>query len=153
MKKSSKWALTALWMLVLGLPAQADEAVFAGGCFWCMEEAFEQVEGVSEVISGYAGGHLEDPGYRQVVSGRSGHAEVVKVVYDPDVVSYRDLLQEFWLNIDPTVRNRQFCDSGNQYRTAIFAVDEAQLELAEASKVAVHAQKPFDGPIETEIAE
>jgi hypothetical protein len=101
-------------------------AVFAGGCFWCMEPPYDKLEGVIETVSGYAGGHTENPGYYDVVGGGTGHAEVVKVVYDPAQISYAELLDVFWNNIDPTTLDRQFCDVGDQYRTAIFYVKDQQ---------------------------
>jgi peptide-methionine (S)-S-oxide reductase len=116
------------------------EATFGAGCFWCIEKDFEKLEGVKEVISGYAGGHVNNPSYRQVSSGSTGHTEVVRVVYDPKVVTYDRLLSYFWHNVDPTVKNRQFCDAGTQYRSAIFAHDAAQKAAAEKSKAAVAAE-------------
>lgn len=115
-------------------------ATFGAGCFWCIEKDFEKLKGVKEVISGYAGGHVDNPSYRQVSSGSTGHTEVVQVIYDPKVVGYDRLLTWFWHNVDPTVRDRQFCDRGTQYRSAIFAHDAEQKRLAEASKQAVAAE-------------
>lgn len=126
-------------------------ALFAGGCFWCMEPPFDRLEGVVSTTSGYTGGHQTDPTYRQVSEGTTGHAEVVRIVFDPEKISYAQLLEVFWRNIDPTTADRQFCDHGSQYRTAIFYLDEGQRRLAEASKAAVEGTKPFDGPIVTEI--
>lgn len=142
-----------LLSLALGGNALAAEerAVFAGGCFWCMEEAFERIEGVDEVISGYAGGTPEDATYRRVAAGRTDHAEVIEVRYDPAEVSYRDLLQTFWLNIDPTTPDRQFCDSGRQYRPALFPAGEEQERLARESLALVAIQKPFDAAIRVSI--
>lgn len=127
--------ITALCLLVTSASAQAETATatFAGGCFWCVEADFDKVDGVLETISGYAGGDKVDPSYREVVSGRTGHAEVVQITYDPSLVSFAELLETFWINIDPTVINRQFCDRGDQYRTAIFFHDESQQVLAVAS--------------------
>lgn len=127
------------------------KAIFAGGCFWCMEEAFESVEGVVSVTSGYMGGQKANPSYEDVSAGGTGHAESVEVVYDPAKVSYRRLLDIFWRNIDPTTPDRQFCDRGNQYRSAIFYQDDQQKRLAEASKQAVEKSKPFKEPIVTQI--
>ncbi|CAM3450212.1 peptide-methionine (S)-S-oxide reductase MsrA [Halomonas lysinitropha] len=133
--------------------AQADEetasAVFAGGCFWCMEEAYDKVEGVKAATSGYSGGNTDDPTYEQVTGGDTGHAEVVKVDYDPDQVDYETLLHVFWRNIDPFAVDRQFCDKGSSYRSAIFPMNEDQRALAESSKEAVAER--FDQPIATEI--
>jgi len=126
-------------------------ATFAGGCFWCIEADFEKVEGVVTVTSGYTGGTVEDPSYEDVSAGGTGHAEAVRVVFDPEVVSYRELLDIFWHNIDPTVVDRQFCDIGSQYRSAIFYHDETQREMAEQSLAELEHSKPFPEPIVTEI--
>jgi peptide-methionine (S)-S-oxide reductase len=126
-------------------------ATFAGGCFWCMEPPYDKLPGVSATISGYMGGRSANPTYEQVSSGTTGHAEVVQVVYDPKKVSYARLLEVFWVNIDPTVKDRQFCDTGSQYRTAIFYHDEAQREAALASKAALEKSKPFKEPLVTPI--
>ncbi len=128
-------------------------AVFAGGCFWCMEPPFDKLPGVKSTISGYIGGHVADPTYEQVSAGGTGHAEVVQVKYDPRQVSYAELLQVFWRNIDPVAVDRQFCDVGDQYRSAIFTVDEEQQRLAEASKRKWQASGRFEQPIATEIVE
>ncbi|MFT5532776.1 MAG: peptide-methionine (S)-S-oxide reductase [Burkholderiaceae bacterium] len=117
-------------------PASAS-AVFGGGCFWCIEADFEKLPGVLEVDSGYAGGKLVNPTYEQVSAGNSGHIEVVKVIYDPAKVSYATLLDYFWHHIDPTVKNRQFCDVGSQYRSAIFVENDAQRAAITASKAAI----------------
>ena len=127
------------------------KATFAGGCFWCVEEAFEKVPGVISAVSGYTDGNVDNPSYRQVTGGQTGHAEAVEVVFDPEQVTYEQLLDVFWRNIDPTVVDRQFCDVGNQYRTAIFAHDAEQMRLAEASKEALQMSKPFAEPIVTPI--
>jgi peptide-methionine (S)-S-oxide reductase len=126
-------------------------AIFAGGCFWCMEPPFDNTPGVEATISGYTGGNKVDPTYEEVSSGRTGHAESVEVVYDPKVVSYEKLLDVYWHNVDPTVKDRQFCDAGTQYRTAIFYVDDAQRKAAEASKAALDKSRPFKAPIVTAI--
>jgi peptide-methionine (S)-S-oxide reductase len=127
------------------------KATFAGGCFWCMEAPFDVLPGVISTTSGYTGGSKKNPTYQEVSSGRTGHAEAVQVVYDPKKISYEKLLEVFWHNIDPTVKDQQFCDVGNQYRTAIFYHDEAQKKAAEASKVALQQNRPFKGEILTEI--
>jgi peptide-methionine (S)-S-oxide reductase len=127
-------------------------ATFAGGCFWCMEPPFDEVEGVVSTISGYIGGTVKDPTYEQVSAGGTGHAEALRVEYDPSKVSYRNLLDVFWRNIDPLVKNRQFCDVGEQYRSAIFYHDEEQRRLAEETKRAIEASGRFDREIVTEIA-
>lgn len=108
-------------------------ATFAGGCFWCMQPPFDKLEGVVRTTVGYTGGHKENPTYEEVSSGSTGHAEAVEILYDPQKVSYERLLEVFWQNIDPTIKDRQFCDVGSQYRTAIFYHDEEQKRLAENS--------------------
>lgn len=127
------------------------KATFAGGCFWCMEPPYEKIPGVISVTSGYTGGHGKNPTYEDVSSGGTGHAEAVQVVYDPGKVSYRALLDVFWHNIDPTVKDRQFCDVGSQYRTAIFYHDGEQKREAEASRAELERSKPFREGIVTEI--
>ncbi len=125
---------------------------FAGGCFWCMEPPYDKLPGVVATISGYMGGTKRNPTYEEVSTGRTGHTEVVQVTYDPAKVSYEKLLEVFWRNIDPTVADRQFCDFGSQYRTAIFYHTAEQRRLAEASKGALEKSKPFKDPIVTPIA-
>jgi len=127
------------------------EAIFAGGCFWCMESLFEFVPGVLEAISGYTGGDVENPTYEQVTTGTTGHFEAVLVRYDPAQTSYEELLDEFWRNVNPTDAGGQFHDRGSQYNTAIFILDEEQRALAEASKRALEASGVFDEPIVTKI--
>ena len=147
-----KWMLFALLLALT--PAQAqkvEKATFAGGCFWCTEEAFEKTPGVISAVSGYMGGKVKNPTYEQVSTGRTGHTEVVEVTYDPAKVTYEKLLEVFWLNHDPTVKDRQFCDSGSQYRPEIFYHPEDQKRLAEASKAKWEKQKPFRQPIVTPI--
>lgn len=121
-----------------GLPAMETEAkqrvaTFAGGCFWCMEKPFDILEGVISTTSGYAGGHSDNPTYRQVSLGGTGHTEVVQVVYDPDRVSFEELLEVYWVNVDPLTDNAQFCDRGSQYRAGIFYHDEGQKQAALAT--------------------
>ncbi|MEW5826283.1 MAG: peptide-methionine (S)-S-oxide reductase MsrA [Candidatus Bipolaricaulota bacterium] len=128
-----------------------EEAIFAGGCFWCMESIFEPVPGVLEVVSGYTGGDRENPTYEEVSTGRTGHFEAVRVRYDAGRVSYEELLDVFWRHIDPTDAGGQFHDRGSQYRTAIFTLSEAQKQLAEASKSALEAAEVFAKPIATLI--
>jgi peptide-methionine (S)-S-oxide reductase len=128
-------------------------ATFAGGCFWCMEPPFDRLDGVVSTISGYTGGTVQNPSYEQVSGGRTGHTEAVQVTYDPSRISYERLLEVFWLNIDPTVKDRQFCDIGSQYRAAIFVHGAEQRRLAEASKAALERDRPFKGAIVTEIAD
>ena len=128
------------------------KAVFAGGCFWCVESDFDRVQGVLSTTSGYTGGTVANPTYEQVSSKTTGHAEAVEVVFDPSKVSYAQLVAYFWRTIDPTTKDRQFCDSGSPYRTAIFATDAEQLKIALASKAALDKTKPFKEPIVTEVA-
>ena len=145
-------ALAAAWPVAA--KAQADKAgtaIFAGGCFWCVEADFDKVPGVLETVSGYSGGKVDNPTYEQVSSKRTGHAEVVRIRFDPAKVSYEQLLAVFWKSIDPTTRDRQFCDSGSPYRTAIYAVDDQQLKAAQASLAALEKSKPFKEPIVTQI--
>ena len=128
-----------------------EKATFAGGCFWCMEPPFEQLKGVSTVTAGYTGGHVVNPTYEQVSAGDTGHAEAVQVEYDPTQVTYEQLLEVFWRNIDPTQVEGQFADHGTQYRTSIFYHNAEQKKLAEASKAKLEATKKFPEPIVTEI--
>ncbi len=132
-------------------PAGAAVAAFAGGCFWCMEPPYDKLDGVLSTTSGYMGGTKRNPTYEEVSSGRTGHAEVVQVVYDPKKVTYEKLLEVFWRNVDPTVIDRQFCDVGSQYRTAIFVHTDEQRRAAENSKALLAMTKPFKDPIVTPI--
>jgi peptide-methionine (S)-S-oxide reductase len=129
--------------------AKTETATFAGGCFWCVESDFDKVDGVISTTSGYTGGKTANPTYREVGGGGTGHAEAVAIVYDPAKVSYEKLLNVFWRSVDPTVKDRQFCDSGNEYRTAIFYHNEEQRKLAEATKK--EAEAVLKQPIVTEI--
>lgn len=131
--------------------ADLEKAIFAGGCFWCMEAPFDQLPGVLSVTSGYTGGHKKFPTYEEVSAGGTGHAEAVEVVYDPARISYPSLLNVFWHNIDPTVTDRQFCDAGHQYRAAIFYRGEEQRKSALRSKAALEKSKPFREAVVTEI--
>lgn len=124
-------------------------AIFAGGCFWCMEPQFAGVEGVSKVVSGYTGGHTKNPTYEQVSTGKTGHVEAIEVTYDPAKVSYSRLLDIFWDNIDPLDENGQFCDKGSQYLAGIFTTDDEQMKLAQESKEA--AARKFGKPVATII--
>jgi peptide-methionine (S)-S-oxide reductase len=153
----------AVWMMaVAGCRGQTKEApppsdknlrvaTFSGGCFWCMEHPFDELEGVVSTTSGYTGGRLPNPTYEQVSSGATGHAESIRVVYDPARVTYRKLLEVFWRNIDPVARNGQFCDAGNQYRSAIYYNDETEKKQAEASRAELQASGRFQQPIATLI--
>ena len=127
------------------------EATFAGGCFWCMQPPFEQLKGVISVKAGYTGGHTKNPSYEDVCTGTTGHAESVQVIYDPAKITYDELLDVFWRNIDPTSENSQFADHGTQYRSAIFYHNEEQKRLAEASKEKLGQSGKFNKPIVTEI--
>jgi len=152
--------LLTLWLLSTGAISgeinqtttqQTAVATFAGGCFWCMEPPFDKIDGVISTTSGYTGGQKLNPTYEEVSSGGTGHAEAVQIIYDPNTVSYQQLLKIFWRNVDPTTADRQFCDTGRQYRTAIFYHDEEQKRLAEESKAGLEKNKPFNQAIVTEI--
>ena len=151
------WALAALWAAAVGAqpkpdaPPRTETAIFAGGCFWCVEADFDKVDGVLETTSGYIGGRVPNPTYGAVSAGGTGHTEAVKIVFDPTRISYAQLLEKFWPTIDPTVKDQQFCDVGSQYRSGIFPLDQKQLKEAEASKAALQKSKPFKTPIVTEI--
>ena len=127
------------------------KAYFAGGCFWCMEEAFEKVSGVIDTVSGYMGGTVKNPTYEQVSAGQTGHAESVEVRYDPSKVTYTQLLEAFWRNVDPVTPDAQFCDHGNQYRAVIFYQGDEEKRLAEESKQAIEQSKRFSTPIVTQV--
>jgi peptide-methionine (S)-S-oxide reductase len=150
----SLWIVLAV-TLAVSATAQPNEApktaiaTFAGGCFWCVEADFDKVAGVISTTSGYTGGRTANPSYEEVSRGGTGHAEAVEIVYDPAKLSYEKLLDVLWHNIDPLAKNRQFCDHGDQYRTAVFYHDDKQRSLAQASKAAVQAR--FKQPIQTEI--
>jgi peptide-methionine (S)-S-oxide reductase len=146
--------LTAL-LLVIAVPmarggSQAN-ATFAGGCFWCMQPPFDQLDGVISTAVGYTGGHTKNPTYEEVESGDTGHAEAIQITYDPKKITYAKLLDVFWHNIDPLTPNGQFCDHGTQYRSAIFYHNDEQKHLAEESKKALEASGSFHRPIVTEI--
>jgi peptide-methionine (S)-S-oxide reductase len=147
--------LIGAWNVQSATQAAADailgKAYFAGGCFWCMEEAFEKVEGVLSVSSGYMGGTVANPNYEDVSAGRTGHAESVEVVYDPARVSYQKLLDAFWRNVDPITPNAQFCDHGSQYRSAVFFQTDEEKRVAEATKQAIEQSRRFKEPIVTQI--
>lgn len=128
-----------------------ETAIFAGGCFWCVEEAFEKVPGVSKAVSGYIGGTTPNPTYEQVAAKQTGHAEAVEVTYDPSKVSYSQLVDWFWRNIDPFDANGQFCDKGSPYRSGIHYRGDAQKKVAEASKAALEASGRFKQKIATEL--
>lgn len=128
-----------------------QNATLAGGCFWCLEAVYEQLEGVEEVVSGYAGGHIPNPTYEQVCTGRTGHAEVVQITYHPDVVSYKEILEVFFDIHDPTTLNRQGADVGTQYRSAIFYHNEEQKKIAEEMIRELDASGAWNDPIVTQV--
>jgi peptide-methionine (S)-S-oxide reductase len=131
--------------------AGSDTAIFGAGCFWCIEAVFQEIKGVLKVESGYSGGTVKNPSYREVCEGTTGHAEVARITFDPKVISYDELLSIFWQTHDPTTMNRQGNDSGTQYRSAIFYTSEKQQQLAEKYKKELNAQGAFANPIVTEI--
>jgi len=156
--------LVGMLVPALGVSARANaaevalaegqqSAIFAGGCFWCVESDFDKVPGVLKTISGYTGGQKLNPTYEEVSAGYTGHAEAVQVVFDSKKVSYQQLVEFFWRSIDPTTLNSQFCDHGNQYRTAIFYNSPEQKQIAEQSKAALEKNKPFKERIVTEITQ
>ncbi len=168
MKRLSFWAAAGAALVAVGAglafaqvapaptaaaaaPAGSAKATFAGGCFWCVEADFDKVPGVMSTTSGYIGGTLANPSYEQVSSKTTGHAEAVEIVFDPAKVSYEQLLEKFWRSIDPTTKDRQFCDAGSPYRTAIFTHGPQQAAAAQASKAALDRSKPFKEPIVTTI--
>ena len=129
------------------------KATFAGGCFWCMEHPFDELDGVVSTTSGYTGGHTVDPTYPEVSTGGTGHTEAVQIEYDPTKVTYEELLNVYWRNVDPTTPDAQFCDHGNQYRPEIFYHTEEQKQLAEASRTHIEKTKTFPEPIVIEITQ
>jgi len=144
------------WMVIImaTTPVAANEiekATFAAGCFWCMEHPFDEIKGVISTTSGYTSGHQENPTYQQVSAGGTGHTEAVQVLFDPNIVSYAQLLDVYWRNSDPTTANRQFCDVGSQYRPGIFFHSNEQRRLAEASKQKIEQNKSFHEDVITEI--
>ncbi len=140
-----------LFSIQINAYAENKTAVFAGGCFWCMEKPFDHIDGVISTTSGYTGGHVENPTYKQTSSGTTGHYEAIQVEYDADKVNYEKLLEVFWQNIDPFDKRGQFCDKGSQYRAAIFTSDEKEIELAKKSKEALQKKINGKATIVTEI--
>ena len=132
---------------------KTDTATFAAGCFWCVEAVFQELKGVLSVTSGYTGGKIKNPTYREVCSGLTGHAEACQIIFDPAVITYDELLEAFWSSHDPTTLNRQGADQGTQYRSAIFYHNEDQKKLAESYKAKLNAENAFDKPIVTEISQ
>ncbi len=168
MRAAAVWALSAALSLAAAVvvaqgaanpppagpaatPVNAAKATFAGGCFWCVEADFDKVPGVLSTTSGYIGGTVANPTYNQVSAKSTGHAEAVEIAYDPAKVSYEQLLRVYWRSIDPTTVDRQFCDAGSPYRTAIFTHGPQQAAAAQASKAALEMTKPFREPIVTQI--
>lgn len=149
----------AILAITLSLPgfaettsgSKVETAILAGGCFWCIEADYEKLEGVLDVVSGYTGGTVENPTYRQVSAGRTGHIEAVKVTYDANRISYAEILDYFWRHIDPTRNDGQFCDSGSQYRPAIFYATANQKMVATESKQNIEKTKPFSEPVKVEL--
>lgn len=131
--------------------AKMESAILAGGCFWCIEADYEKLNGVVDVVSGYTGGFITNPAYEQVSSGRSGHIESVRITYNPEIISYTQILDYFWKHIDPTRDDGQFCDSGPQYRPAIFYLDDKQKELAIKSTTKINLTKPFKAALKVEL--
>lgn len=147
-----KSILSLLALFAISVPTFAEEtAIFAGGCFWCMEKPFDQVDGVSKTISGYIDGQTKNPTYRQVSSGSTGHTEAVEITYNPDKVSYEQLLEIFWRNIDPLDARGQFCDKGSQYRSGIYTLSDAQNNAAIASRDTLNNSGKLGSKIVTEI--
>jgi methionine-S-sulfoxide reductase len=154
-----RFTIPMLFAWFLSIPVIADtftepkleSVVLGGGCFWCIEADYEKLDGVVDVISGYAGGHVKNPTYKQVSAGGSGHIEVVKVTYDANKINYSQILDYFWRHVDPTRDDGQFCDRGPQYRPAIFYQDQAQKKLALASTKKIEQSKPFTEPLKVEL--
>ena len=167
MSRFSKFWIAPVLLMFLSAATSADEpkskektsekkmetATFGGGCFWCVEAVFQRMKGVEKIVSGYSGGKIENPTYEQVCSGRTGHAEVIQVTFDPAVAKYKDLLEVFWKTHDPTTLNRQGADSGTQYRSSIFYHNDEQKKVAEEYKEKLNKSGIFDDPIVTEIVE
>jgi len=128
-----------------------ETAILAGGCFWCIEADFEKLKGVTDVVSGYIGGHISNPTYKQVSGGRSGHIESIKITYKPDIINYSQILDFFWKHVDPTRNDGQFCDRGPQYRPAIFYLNEQQKETAIISTEKINKIKPFKESLKVEL--
>ncbi len=153
--KSILFVVVSAAIVTIGTLSHSAEntakATFGGGCFWCMEPPFDKLTGVISTISGYSGGIETSPTYDQVSSGKTGHTEVVQVEYDPQEIHFEELLEIFWKNIDPFTADQQFCDRGSQYRSAIYAHDSTQLEIAVKSREKLEASDHFNMPIVTEI--
>jgi len=147
-------AIVSLFLLTSSAFAESDSsnkaiATFGGGCFWCMEPPFDKLDGVVSTVSGFSGGHVANPSYKQVVRGNTGHTEVVQITYDPSKISYQELLQVYWKNVDPLDKGGQFCDRGWSYRPVIFAHNEEQQKLAEASRSELDVNGTIAVPVES----
>ena len=142
---------TALFTTTVSADRSQEIALFAGGCFWCMEPPFDKLDGVISTTSGYTAGHKDNPTYREVSAGVTGHTEAIQVIYNPEKISYSELLKVFWKNIDPVAVDRQFCDSGTQYRSGIYYLDDEQEKAANQSLQNLQTNKPFEEPIATEV--
>lgn len=141
-----------LFSSFLSAAPKSETAIFGGGCFWCMESQYEGIKGISSVISGYTGGHTKNPTYEEICSGNTGHTEAIQISFDPAKISYSELLEIFWRQIDPTDSGGQFADRGGQYHSAIFYMNEEQKKIAEKSKADLGKMGKFKKPIVTEIA-
>ena len=144
-------ALAANQTNILSPDQHNETAIFAGGCFWCMEPSFDKIDGVISTTSGYTSGHKKEPTYKEVSAGTTGHTEAIQVIFDSNKISYTELLNVFWRNIDPVAVDRQFCDRGTQYRSGIYYHDTAQEQAAKQSLQQLQQNKPFEGEITTEI--
>lgn len=149
--KTFLFILTAVSMVVLSSAAQTETATFGGGCFWCTEAIFKSLKGVETVESGYSGGQTINPTYKEVCTGETGHAEVVQIIFNPNVISFRELLEVFWGTHDPTSLNRQGADSGTQYRSVVFYHSQQQKETAEKYKAELNKENVYNKPVITEI--
>lgn len=149
--KTFLFILTAVFMVVSNSAAQTETATFGGGCFWCTEAIFKSLKGVETVESGYSGGQTINPTYKEVCTGETGHAEVVQITFNPNVISFRELLEVFWGTHDPTSLNRQGADSGTQYRSVVFYHSQQQKETAEKYKAELNKENVYNKPVITEI--
>ena len=149
--KFSLLLLLSLFITPVNADKHQETAIFAGGCFWCMEPPFDKLDGVISTTSGYTAGHRENPTYKEVSAGNTGHTEAIQITFDSEKISYAELLEVFWRNIDPVAKNRQFCDSGAQYRSGIYYLNEKQEKAAKHSLQQLQKNKPFEEAITTEI--
>ena len=149
--KFSLLLLLTLFITPVHAEKSPETAIFAGGCFWCMEPPFDKLDGVISTTSGYTSGHKKNPTYKEVSAGSTGHTEAIQITFDPEKISYAELLEVFWRNIDPVAVNRQFCDSGTQYRSGIYYLNETQEKTAKNSLQKLQKNKPFEEAIATEL--